>query len=342
MNGLTPTPPKQHHVTPASPKPEAGVSPVSSSVWSSVCGFFFKTTEAQPPKPSTVNEPVALIRAAHLLPAKQEATATPTGDLEETAADVTQAASEHRFIPRSQQVLESIGIMDVASAEKLSPRAAKEILNKPDVKSYLQEGEDLAALKVLTTILLRAHKNEWLEVNREEEQKAFTTQCLGKTAMYTGDIDRAVHFEINGSEIPHDNRINAFKEFCKDDAYGAQLSHAAQQGLAATLNAKLSMSLMQSGLLTGTTSEAEGGVQDIAIAKNANSQLMITVSVKFPISSFSCTAESKPSHIMDLEARLIVMVDEEAFKRGDLSEAIFDNSLEVIPEKPLDSPSQSS
>lgn len=226
----------------------------------------------------------------------------------------------------------------VIEPEKLSIQSAKEIMGDPRVIEYLKDGEDLALLQVLVKIAIRANQADWESVNQSEERDLLKNQCWNKNQFYSGDIHRAVHLIVNGSDVPKDtegemssqDRLEMFVNFCGgNEEYAKQLSQAAQQGLSASLNQKIATAMLPLGINTGMTKAVSGGVQDIAISRKGN-QLLIELSVKFPLSSLHCAVENKPHDITQILGRVKVVVDEEEFKKGNMSSAQFTHSIETV------------
>lgn len=250
---------------------------------------------------------------------------------------VQQAISQ--LLPsRMDKLMSFLSTKVVVDPEKLSVQSAKEIMKDPRVIEYLRDGEDLSVLKVLVKIAIRANQTEWESVNQSEERDLLKSQCWNKDKFYSGDIDRAVHLIVNGIDVPKDteaelpshDRLEMFVNFCGgNEEYAKQLSQAAQQGLSASLNQKIAMAMVPLEINTGSTSAVSGGVQDIAISRKGH-QLVIELSAKFPLSSLHCSAENKPHDIMQILGRVKVIVDEEAFKKGDMSSAQFTHSIETV------------
>jgi hypothetical protein len=243
------------------------------------------------------------------------------------------------------KVLNQKGFTD---PESLSVQTAKAIMQDPRVAAYLQTGQDLDVMKMLMKIAFRAHQQDWQTPNLETEAEELKKQCWGKKEFYRGDMHRAVKFVLNGVEVPRDPRVEGqlttsngrfeqFKQFCHgDEAYAKQLSNVVHQGLSTSLAEKIENVVIPLGISSGMTEKYSGGVQDIAITRRG-SELLIKMTVAYPLSSMNLSADGKPHDIMQLLATITVVVDEEAFKMGDMSSARFVHLIE-----PYEAPQKSS
>lgn len=229
-----------------------------------------------------------------------------------------QAAAEPLFPVKAKQLLEAIGVSDLETAGELSIHQARGIMEMPEVREYLTEGEDRRTLQILTNIAFRANYKGWEEVDHEMEVKGLNSQCAGEKALYEADILRTPDFILNDEKIPREERFVRLKEFAGDDAYAALLSNAVQQGLLSSLNMKVSMVYLPFSMSLGATEHVTGGVQELVINREADGELLLEATVKFPISRIPSM-----QHIMNIFGTVEVKISEEDFKKRDFNKAEF-------------------
>lgn len=222
------------------------------------------------------------------------------------------------------KLLKSNGLKDAASALSMDVNAAKRLMNHESVSSYLRTGTDFRTLQILTAVLYRANAENWVKIDQDTERSLMTDQCRAGQSRILGDIQRAVLFTTNGVIAEKGDRMQRLEGFAgNDSAYTDLMTYVLQQGLSSTSGIKVSLELNNYG---GTVQPGKG-VKALSVERTADSKLIFGIGVTLPI-EFSQLGdrnlqEGEILQPLDVNLKVKMVIDEEAFKRRDFSNALF-------------------